>query len=68
MSASVVDVEHARVLRAAAREHKRQEAFHRRRAREAMEALHRFCEHAGIAIEIADEVQGGQGHGGRQGT
>lgn len=54
----------ARAIHEAARDHKRQEAFHRRRARERMEDLRRFCLRVGIAVQ--DIRDGGQnGHGRR---
>lgn len=48
---TVTPLDEARAIHRDAREHKRLEAFHRRRARERMEELRRFCDRAGIAIE-----------------
>lgn len=63
---SVTPIEQARVLRAEAREHKRLEAFHRRRAQERMEDLRRFCARVGIAIEyVKEETEAEEGHGPR---
>jgi hypothetical protein len=47
-----------------AREHKRLEQWHRRRARERMEELRLFCERVGIAVEyVKKETEAENGHG-----
>jgi hypothetical protein len=63
VSLSPAPIDQARQLYAQAREEKRLEGFHRRRARERMEAVRRFCEEHGIAIEIMRTEATGHGPG-----
>jgi hypothetical protein len=58
---SVTSLEEARAIHRDAREHKRLEAYHRRRARERMEELRRFCARVGIAIEYVRTEANGHG-------
>jgi hypothetical protein len=56
-------LERARSMVAEAREDKRLSAFHRRRARERMEAVRKFCAEHGIAVTQIGMTEANEGHG-----